>query len=180
MPAVLFYMVGLPGSGKTTFAQSLAKQLSIDHIYGDKIGYELFTHPKFTPDEVAMVRGEMRRRVVVGLRSGKSVVYDAMLHSRALRQDIASIALSHNLPAVGIWVRVPEQTARARAGVVRMADFSKEYKRQVPAAVFDKHVHLFEPPTPPEKVAQVWGTATFGMQYASLRQWLLEMKISPW
>lgn len=180
MSAVLFYMIGLPGAGKTTFAQNLASQLKIDHIYGDKIGYELFTHPRFTPDEVQAVRQTMEHRVIQGLRSGRSVVYDAMLHSRASRQSLANIALSHNLAAVGVWIQAPEKVARQRADTVRLADFSKEYKRQVPKDVFDKHTRLFEPPARAEKVVTIWGTAPFKMQYAVLRTWLSEAKISPW
>lgn len=180
MSAVLFYTIGLPGAGKTTFAQNLAKQLSIDHIYGDKIGYELFTHPKFTSDEIQLVRQTMERRVIQGLKNGRSVVYDAMLHSRASRQQLASIAWSHHLAAVGIWIHTPEATARRRANTIRIADFSKAYKRQVPPAVFNRHLQLLEVPAPPETTVQIWGTAPFNMQYAVLRTWLRNMKISPW
>lgn len=180
MSAVLFYMIGLPGAGKTTFAQNLANQLKIDHIYGDKIGYELFTHPRFTPDEIQLVRRTMEHRVVQGLRSGRSVIYDAMLHSRTARQSLARIALLHNLAAVGIWIQVPEKIARQRADTIRVADFSKEYKRQVPKEIFDKHARLFEPPGHSERVVTIWGTAPFSMQYAALRAWLGEAKISPW
>ena len=180
MAAVLFYTIGLPGAGKTTFAQGLAKQLNIDHIYGDKIGYELFTHPKFTPEEVAMVRSEMQRRVAQGLRANKSVVYDAMLHTSSMRKALVDFAASHGKEAVGVWVQTPESTARQRAGVVRVANFSRDYKRIVPPAVFDKHLQLFEPPTKLEQTITVWGTATFAMQYASVRKQLLDMKVYPW
>lgn len=180
MAAVLFYMIGLPGAGKTTFAKNLANQLKIDHIYGDRIGYELFKQPKFTPDEVQLVRSTMERRVIDGLRQGKSVIYDAMLHNAAVRQNLANVALSHGRDAVGIWVQTPENTARVRAGAVRFADFAKDYKRIVPKEVFDRHLSMFEAPGRNERVIQVWGTATFAMQYASLRKQLREMNISPW
>ncbi len=180
MSAVLFYMIGLPGAGKTTFAQNFAKQLGIDHIYGDRIGYELFTHPRFTPDEVQLVRSTMEQRVVQGLRQGKSVVYDAMLHNAAVRQNLANIALSHGRQAVGIWLQTPEKRARDRAGAGRFADFAKDYKRIVPKEVFDRHLGMFEEPNHTERVIQLWGTATFTMQYASLRKQLRDMNISPW
>lgn len=180
MAAVLFYMIGLPGSGKTTFAQNFAKQLHADHIYGDRIGYELFKQPRFTPDEVQLVRSTMEQRVIHGLRQGKSVVYDAMLHNVAVRQSLADIALTHGRQAVGIWVQTPENTARVRAGTVRFADFAKDYKRIVPKEVFDRHLGMFEPPMHNERIVQVWGTATFTMQYASVRKQLRDMNISPW
>jgi hypothetical protein len=103
-----------------------------------------------------------------------------MLHSRAQRQQLASIAWSHNLLAVGVWIRTPEKTARERANTIRVADFSKEYKRQVPKATFDKHLLLLELPTPPERFVEIWGTAPFNMQYSALRNWLRDAKISPW
>ena len=180
MSAVLFYTIGLPGAGKTTFAKNLARQLGGEHIYGDKVGYQLFTQPKFTPEEVQQVRSTMEQMTRRTLANGRSAVYDALLLNRALRQYVANIAQTQGKQAVGIWVQTPEQIARNRAGVVRFADFAKDYKRIVPKEVFDRHLHAFEEPGPNERVLKVWGTASFPMQYASLRKQLIELKISPW
>ncbi len=180
MSAVLFYTIGLPGAGKTTFAQNLARQLGGEHIYGDKVGYQLFTQPKFTPEEVQLVRSTMEQMTKRALASGHSVVYDALLLSRSLRQYVADIARSQGKQAVGVWMQTPEQVARTRSGVVRFADFAKDYKRIVPPEVFNRHLQAFEEPQTNEHVIKIWGTASFSMQYTSLRSALREMNISPW
>lgn len=178
MAATLFYMIGFPGAGKTTFAKHLANELKIDHIYGDRIGYELFVRPRFTPEEVQAVQAAMERRVMVGLRRGSSVIYDAMLHSRASRKALTDLAQAHGGQAVGIWVKTPEKVARTRAGVVRSADFANDYKRIVPPELFDRHLQLLELPRPGEQVVEVWGTASFTMQYASFRAQTRVMNVS--
>lgn len=176
MAAVLFYTIGYPGAGKTTLAKNLAAKLGAEHIYGDQIGYELFTHPKFTPDEVQQVRAAMEQRAIQSLSDGKSVIYDAMLHTRDMRQRLAAIARANNATAIGLYVRVPEKIARERASIIRTADFATSYVRQVPKEVFDKHLQMFEPPHPKELTIEAWGTATFPMQYSSLITQLRDLK----
>src|SRR5690349_20512151 len=92
MSAVLFYTIGLPGAGKTTFARNFSHWLAVEHLRGDKIGLELFRFPTFSQQERQMVHAEMGRRAGESLRSGRHVLYDAAVNSRALRQQLETLA----------------------------------------------------------------------------------------
>ena len=80
-------LIGLPGSGKSTFAQQLAKLdshsviISTDRIRGELFGDEA------TQGSWAEIEAEVFRRVKQAIARGKSVIYDATNINRAWRLD---------------------------------------------------------------------------------------------
>jgi len=172
MRPVLFYTVGLPGAGKTNFARNMAHWLTIEHLRGDKIGFELFRFPTFSPQERQMVYTEMGRRAGEHLQAGRHVLYDAAVNTRAQRQELTALAKKNGGAAVGVWVRVPTELAKKRAGRLRDANLAGPVARIIPPHIFDQYVAAFEAPTNEQNIIIVAGDAYFALQYRRLQRQL--------
>ena len=173
MGAVLFYTVGLPGAGKTTFAGSLSNWLDVDHLRGDKIGLELFRFPTFSPQERQMVYAEMNRRAGESLRAGKHVLYDAAVNTRMQRDQLQTLAKQYGGEALGVWVEVPTNLAKTRAGKIRDSGVAGPVARIIPPHIFDQYLAAFEAPVSGENIVIVAGNACFALQYRRLQRQLL-------
>lgn len=74
---VKFYMMmGLSGSGKSTFAEKIAKEENCKIISSDAIRAEFYGDESIQGN-AGKVFGEVHRRISKNLRSGNSVIYDA-------------------------------------------------------------------------------------------------------
>lgn len=175
MGPVLFYTIGLPGVGKTTFARGLSFLLGVPHLRGDKIGLELFRFPTFSPQERQVVYSEMRHRAIDSLQAGKHVLYDAAVNSRAQRKQLEQLAQQHGGRAVGLWIQVPVPLAKQRAGKIRDNGLVGPVARVIPPHIFDQYAAAFETPTSDEWVVQLSGQAAFSLQYRRLQRQLPEL-----
>lgn len=172
MSAVLFYTVGLPGAGKTTFARNMSHWLGVQHLRGDKIGLELFRFPTFSPQERQMVFAEMSRRAGESLRAGRHVLFDAAMNTRAQRQQVEALARQHGGTAVGIWIQVPTELAKKRAGQLRDVSLVGPVARIIPPHIFDQYAAAFEAPTSENNIIEVAGNAYFALQYRRIQRQL--------
>ena len=98
-------MIGLPGSGKSTYAKNLARTFNKDgvaHISSDDIRDELFGG--YNKEQTTQVFEEMHRRVKLNLKYGKVVIYDATNINRKKRKHfINHIARGYDVHAVFIY-----------------------------------------------------------------------------
>ena len=83
---MIVIVFGLPGSGKTYFANRVAQMLNAKYISSDSIRKEMFITPVYSSESRALVYNEMRRRMVESAKHGKEVVLDATFYSSGLRQ----------------------------------------------------------------------------------------------
>lgn len=58
----LVLVVGLPGTGKSTFSRALAAELGARHLNSDVIRVETGLRGKYTPEDKAKVYEELRKR----------------------------------------------------------------------------------------------------------------------
>jgi predicted kinase len=172
MEPVLFYTIGLPGAGKTTFASRLSNWLTVTHLRGDKIGLELFRFPTYSPQERQMVYAEMGRRAAESLQNSKHVLYDAAVNSRAQREQLANFARQHGGRAVGIWIQTPVPVAKKRAGTARDSGIAGSVVRVIPPHIFDQYAAAFETPTNETSIITIAGDAQFMLQYRRLQRQL--------
>jgi predicted kinase len=170
MRPVLFYTVGLPGAGKTTFARSLSTWLDVEHLRGDKIGLELFRFPTFSVKERRVVYAEMGHRASQSLGSGQHVVYDAAVNTRDQRERLSQLARQSGGRAVGVWLQVPLPLAKKRASTVRDSGLVGAVARVIPPQLFDQYAAAFEPPDDTKNVIFISGDAPFSLQYRRLQR----------
>lgn len=71
-----YMMVGLPGSGKSTYAEKLEQVIDVSIISSDSIREELYNDASIQGDNNE-VFAEVHKRIIDNLTCGNSVIYDA-------------------------------------------------------------------------------------------------------
>ncbi len=132
----LILLVGIPGSGKTTYAKEYARtHEETVHLSSDLIRAELYGD-EFTQGDPVRVFGLMQKRAIEALNGGKSVLYDATNMTRKDRSGIIAACPRHaQVEAHIIWA--PIETCIER-------DARRD--RTVGRAVIDKMLKRFQAP----------------------------------
>lgn len=155
----LIVMSGLPGTGKSTVAATLAGHIGAAYLSSDTVRKQLagidprtraddqYHAGLYAPDMHQRTYEELRRRAAVHLAAGRPVVLDAM-HGRADERAAAiALAVAHGVPALIAELRLDDEAARERIDgraddPYRTSDATWEVYRQQAAA--------FEAPDPTE------------------------------
>lgn len=132
----LVLLVGIPGSGKTTYAKNYIEQTpNIIHLSSDAIRKELYGDENIQGNP-ADVFSLMQTRAVEALNEGQNVIYDATNITRKDRQGIISVCPKFaRIEAHIIWA--PIETCIER-------DAKRE--RTVGKEVIDKMLKRFQTP----------------------------------
>jgi len=83
---MLIILTGLPGTGKSTVAAALARELGADILSTDKIRAGVRGKPGFSRSEKGGVYGKMFARAKRALEAGRSVVLDGTFYLESLRK----------------------------------------------------------------------------------------------
>ncbi|NER11616.1 hypothetical protein SAMN06265375_10313 [Muriicola jejuensis] len=78
-------VMGLPGSGKSYFAERLGGKINAVYISSDRVRKELFEKRTYSRAEKARVYKEMLQRMELAMAHKKSVVLDATFHDKETR-----------------------------------------------------------------------------------------------
>jgi aminoglycoside phosphotransferase family enzyme/predicted kinase len=139
---VLILMTGLPGTGKTTVAGALARELQASVLSTDRIRAERPDPRRFTVREKSGVYERMFARASRSLAAGRRVILDGTFYLERLRR--AGTALGRQ---AGVPVFLVEVTAPLPAVKRRMEQRLRAARGPAPAA-FEVHGYIrrrFEP-----------------------------------
>lgn len=141
----LILLVGLPGSGKTTYAERyISKHRNTVHLSSDKIRKELWGD-EATQGDNNEIFGRMQARAVDGLNFGYDVIYDATNMTRKDRARIISACPKFaRIEAHIIWA--PIETCIER-------DATR--KRTVGKEVIDRMLKRFQAPYYDEGIDEI-------------------------
>lgn len=150
-PLIIHYLIGLPGSGKSTFAKSIHdKIISTDDIRRDLYGNEA------TQGNWHEIETEVIQRIATTLAKGNSLVYDATNFKRSYRIDflqkvekeIKNHKLSIKVRCIAWYLNTPLETCIA---------WNQQRERQVPESVINSMHAVLEkfPPVIGEGFAKV-------------------------
>jgi predicted kinase len=141
MNNTLYIAVGLPGSGKSTYAKNFIKDKDIEYLSSDSLRA---VYGKSEEDQTVtpLVFGHIKRKVDEFLKDGKNVLVDATSVNRKERSDYINSAKKYGAKVVAIVFKMDRQ------GLIdRNKKRGEQGGRVVPDWVIDKMLAKFEEPS---------------------------------
>ena len=151
-------MLGIPGSGKTSVSEYIAKITKAVHISSDQFRKHMFDNPEnITEIEHNQIYSMLDYITVQILKSGKSVIYDANLNQYVHRQEKYKICDEVGAVPKLIWVKTSEEVARQRA--TEQADLHPRHRPfgNMRPETFKRLVKQMEEPKEDEDAAIISG-----------------------
>jgi predicted kinase len=148
--STLYIMCGLPFSGKTTLAQSLATQCDLVHLDVDAFARERSLLPEegINDEQWGHIFRQVYEQVATLLASGQSVVVDAVNFDKAGRNRFRMLAQRSGSSVYVIYVNLPIAEIERR----RQANQAKAERPPVRDEDFVELVTQFEIPTMEENL----------------------------
>ena len=146
-------MVGVPGSGKSFFADRFAETFSAPLVSWNLIRKELFNHPDYSKDEdeiVERVAGSMLEQL---FKTRATIVLEADMLMQVSRQDFAKKLRSIGYTPLFVWVQTDPTATKSRS-----------LKQGMPADVYAAAVKRFTPLKESDPFVVVSGKHTFASQ----------------
>lgn len=167
--------VGVPGSGKTTFAKKLAERSQAVILSSDGLrmamwqSLEAIAEAHSSPSERSknnkLLFNGMNYATQQILKAGNSVVFDANANRRAERQEKHDIAASQNAVSIVVRIRVPYEVSLDRLQSREAGHDSRRFDKEKAAGVIDHFAAEIEEPAEDERVVFIDGEAPFEAQY---------------
>ncbi len=138
----LYVLIGLPGSGKSTWARQNADHLNAVVVGSDEVRREFQANGQ-NPLNGDQVFAEVERRARALLQTGQSVILDATHFLRKYRTYALHLAGDRRARRVAIWFDVPLDICLQRDAQRSNLTFGDE---QVPEDVVRHMADLLQPP----------------------------------
>ena len=139
-------MVGIPGSGKTTFAERFAETFQAPFIDDNKIAATAQSG-----DLAELLSGMMFREIT---KTKRTLLFEGATHSRANRTRLAKEFKEKGYTPIFVWVQTDSKEARRRA----------TKKNGLSDDAFDTALKHFTAPTQQEKPIVLSGKHTYASQ----------------
>lgn len=164
---VLICLYGYPGSGKSYVARNLADVIQCVHVSADKIRSELFEHPRYDPQENAIVGHLMNYMAEEFLSAGVSVVYDTNALRAAQRRKLRDLARRFKTEYLLIWLQIDLDSAYARTQNRDRRTNDDRYAEPQTRLSFDKQISGMQNPQSEEYLV-ISGKHTFSTQKSAI------------
>jgi predicted kinase len=149
MNNTIYIAVGLPGSGKSTYAKNFIKDKDIEYLSSDELR-AVFGSGETDQTCTNQVFGHIKRKVDEFLKDGKNVLVDATSVNRRERSDYINTAKKYGAKVVALVFKMD------RDGLItRNQKRGSEGGREVPTFVIDKMLAKFEEPSTNEGIDEV-------------------------
>ena len=164
-------MMGIPGSGKTFFAEQFAETFNAALISYEKINQNIFgnlTNTKAGLLAVDRVASFMLKEL---LKSGHTIVLDGPTESRANRLALVRLAKAAGYETLFVWSQIETATAKSRATK------TVKDKAGISVEMFDGITKRFTTPSSAEKTVVISGKHNFSSQLKIVLKHLVEPRV---
>ena len=138
-------MVGVPGSGKSFFAEQFAKTFNAPYIHTEEIR-------KNTATNAACLRVVATMLTQIA-KTEATFIYEGSSDTKALRAEFAKFAKDHGYQPLFIWVQADRTTSRQRSA-----------RKGLSQEVYLAGLERFEAPTEAEHAVVISGRHTHASQ----------------
>ena len=149
-------VVGIPGSGKSFFAEQFAKTFRSPIISYEKIKKDFQT--KQTAPTATMTKKIADYMLTELLKTGRTIVYDGPTVSKADRDTATKIFHAASYRPMTVWVQTDPITARKRSIKITAG------KKALTGEQFESKIKQFEPPTIDDATVVVSGKHPYSAQ----------------
>lgn len=111
---MLIIITGLPGTGKTTVAEALAKEIGATVLSTDKIRKMIFEKPVYNEEDKRVVYGELFSQARKNLALDKNVILDGTFYTKILRNRAKEIGKSLKKKVYFVYCDTPEDLLKER------------------------------------------------------------------
>jgi predicted kinase len=139
---MIVVVLGLPGTGKSYFAEKLANQLGAVHINSDRLRNARRAQGKYTIGDKLLIYRGMADKTGQALDQGKSVIVDATFYKCMMIDLFMKLAKDHESPIRFIKIEADETLVQAR---LRRARTDSEADFQVYLKIKDEFEELYVP-----------------------------------
>jgi predicted kinase len=117
--AMMVLVTGLPGTGKTYFAERLATHLNAVHINSDKIRAALNLRGKYSYTSKEEVYDKMLENTIDALQNHQNVVVDSTFYQEATRRRFIDLAANMNCCWQILQITASDKTVKERVSQKR-------------------------------------------------------------
>jgi predicted kinase len=110
----LVMLIGLPGTGKSHFARTLAQRVPCLILESDQLRQALVSSPKYTKGENSRVFTACHRLIQEYLAEGRRIIFDATNLMEVHRQPLYHLTDRSKIPLVVVRLTAPETIIRRR------------------------------------------------------------------
>jgi predicted kinase len=111
---MIILVAGLPGSGKSYFAERLADKLHAAYINSDQVRVALQATGKYSFDDKQLVYKEMMLHATQAMEQKRDVIVDATFYHHTMREMFLRLAAAYNVDARVIEIIADEGLIRQR------------------------------------------------------------------
>lgn len=157
-------IIGLPGAGKSFFAGHFCDTFSAPLVSGDRLRFELFESPKFSPAETGLVKRMAEVQLTELVKTRSSIVVDGLCNNRKERQQFEQFAAAHNYGTLIVWVQTDEPTAKTRSLSRNRKRTGDEYNVKLSTQQFTSLSAALSQPVKQEDYVVISGKHTYTTQ----------------
>lgn len=173
-------VLGLPGAGKSFFANNFANTFGAAEVNLDKIRWTLFTTHTYSNNENAMVDQVANLLTAEFLRTKQTFVLDGGCNSRRRRDAFTHIAEKAGFRVILVDVQTDTPTAKARATHRLAKNTGDQYKQSLSATQFANFAKAYDiPKTSNKNVVVISGKHSARMQLRTVLKKIIEIEKMP-
>jgi len=142
---MIIIVIGLPGTGKTTFSKGLADHLDALHLNTDIIRDQLCLRGQYDRKTKNLIYKTMQEKAATALKEGQKVVLDGTFYKKRLRKNYIAFAKKLEKPIKWIELKATEKAIKERVQQKRTySEADYEVYLKVKAAFEPMHQECLE------------------------------------